>query len=81
MRNGQVTPTMLPGNGINSRHALFPFVQASAHLFLHLVAEEVLVGTEIPQGGKKNRLHLTIHCNYQTDSCIIRWAAMRHLNV
>ena len=35
-----------------------------------VVSEEVLTGTEIPGGGERGRLYLTLHCHHQNDSRI-----------
>ena len=32
-------------------------------------AEEVVAGTEIPGGGGRGRLYLTLHCHRHNDSC------------
>ena len=34
-----------------------------------VVSREVLAGTEIPRGGRRGSLHLTLHCHHQNDSC------------
>ena len=34
------------------------------------VSEEVLAGTEIPGCEGIRRLHLSLHCHHQNDSCI-----------
>ena len=34
------------------------------------VSAEVLAGTEIPAGGGRGRLYLTLHCHHHSDSCI-----------
>ena len=34
------------------------------------VSVEVLVGTEIPGGGGRGRLYITLHCHHYNDSCI-----------
>ena len=34
------------------------------------VSAEVLAGTEIPAGGGRGRLYLTLHCYHHSDSCI-----------
>ena len=45
------------------------------HVYLlTVVSEEVLAGTEIPGGGGRGRLYLTLHCHHQNDSAL-RWAA------
>ena len=33
-------------------------------------SEELPAGTEIPGGGGRGRLYLTLHCHHQNDSCI-----------
>ena len=35
-----------------------------------VVSKEVLTGTEIPGGGGRGRLYLSLHCHHQNDSCI-----------
>ena len=35
-----------------------------------VVYEEVLAGTEIPGGGERGRLYLTLYCHHRNDSCI-----------
>ena len=41
----------------------------------------MLVGTEIPAGEGRGRLHLTIHCHHQDESCIKMGSDERHFNV
>jgi len=44
-------------------------------------AEEVVAGTEIPGGGGRGRLYLTLHCHHQTDSCIKMGSEESNFNV
>ena len=46
-----------------------------------VVSEEVLAGTEIPGGGGRGRLHLTLHCHHHNDSCIKMCSDESHFNV
>ena len=47
-----------------------------------VVSEEVLSGTEIPEGGKRGgRLYLTLHCHRQNDSGIQMSSDESHFNV
>ena len=46
-----------------------------------VVSEEVVAGTEIPGGGGRGRLYLTLHCHHQDDSCIEMSSDESRLNV
>ena len=37
--------------------------------------------TEIPGGGGRGRLYLTLHCHHQNDSCIKMGSDESHFNV
>ena len=44
-------------------------------------SKEVVAGTEIPGGGGRGRLYLTLHCHHHNDSCIKVGIHESHLNV
>ena len=46
-----------------------------------VVPEEVLAGTEIPGGGGRERLYLTLQCHHHNDSCTEMGSDESHLNV
>ena len=46
-----------------------------------VVSEEVMAGTEIPGGGGRGRLYLTLHCHQQNDPCFNMGSDERHFNV
>ena len=47
-----------------------------------VVSEDVrLAGTEIPGGGVRGTLYLTLHCHHQKDSCIKMCSRESHFNV
>ena len=51
-------------------------------VFQHrVVSEEVLVGTEIPGGGGRGRLYLSLYCHHQNDSCIKTGSDESHFGV
>ena len=50
-------------------------------LVQRVVSEEVVAGTEIPAGGRRGRLYLTLHCHHQSDSCIKTGSNESHFNV
>ena len=65
-------------------------ITAHSHLFetdlmkrvsRRVASEEVLAGTEIPGGGGRGRLYLTLHCHHQNDSCIRMGSDKSHASV
>ena len=65
-------------------------ITAHSHLFesdlmkrvsRRVASEEVLAGTEIPGGGGRGRLYLTLHCHHQNDSCIRMGSDESHASV
>ena len=46
-----------------------------------VVSEEVVAGTEIPEGGEKGTLYLSLHCHHHDDSCIKMGRDKSHFNV
>ena len=50
-------------------------------VYRRVVSEEVLAGTELPGGGGRGRLYLTLYCLHQNDFCIQMGSDESHLNV
>ena len=46
------------------------FVGLVKPIYRRVVFEEVVAGLEIPGGGGRGRLYLTLHCHHQNDFCI-----------
>ena len=46
-----------------------------------VVSEEYLAGTEIPGGGGRGRLYLTLFCQHQNDFCVKMGCDESRLNV
>ena len=70
--------TFTGGLGVTWVFVVFGLVKP---VYSQAVSEEVLAGTEIPGCGGIRRLHLTLHCLHQNDSCIKMGSDESHFNV
>jgi len=80
LRDGEGSPRR-PRRLSHSSRALPNCVGLVNLVNAELSLEEVVAGTEIPGGGGRGRLYLTLHCHHQKDSCVKMGSDESHCNV